>query len=208
MRSHEQHGHGPGRDPFGNPKDLKAYLKKLLSPERDAWQRPERVARELRIRGKTVAEIGPGPGYFTLPLARAVGRGGRVFAVEVEPRLMSVLRDRLIEHGVGHVTPVLGLPEDPLLPAASCDLVFAVNTFHHFHRLPAYLRKLARALKPGGRIVNIDFHKRELPFGPPVDHKLSREDFLASARRAGLRLATESDLLPYQYFLTLKLSRS
>ncbi len=197
------HSHGD-RNHHGNPKDLQAYLRRLLDPDRDRWQLPERVIRALKIKkGQTVAEIGAGPGYFTLRLARAVGKSGSVLAVEVEPQLIAVLRDRLEEKRVASVTPILGLAQDPFLPPASCDLIFAVNTFHHFHRLPPYLRRLKKSLKPGGRIVDIDFHERELPIGPPVDHKLAREDFLAAARRAGLRLAAEPDFLPYQYFLVI-----
>ena len=199
---------GHRRDPHGNPKDLQAYLKKLLSPEREAWQQPDRVVRALRIRkGQTVAEIGAGPGYFTLRLAPAVGRDGLVLAIEVDERLLSLLRDRLAERRVGNVVSVLALPGDQLLPPRSCDLVLAVNAFHHLRALPAYLARLKRALKPGGRIVSVDFHKRELPVGPPPDHKLAREDFLAAAKEAGLRLAEELQFLPYQYFLAVRPAR-
>jgi ubiquinone/menaquinone biosynthesis C-methylase UbiE len=196
--------HDAARDRHGNPCDLRAYLRRLLAPERDGWQRPDRVVRALHIaKGQTIGEIGAGPGYFTLRLARAVGRDGAVLAVEVEPKLLAVLRDRLAKERVGQVTPILGLPGDPLLPRASCDLILAVNVFHHFTELPAYLRRLTRALRPRGRIVNVDFHKRELPVGPPPAHKLSREEFLALARRAGLRLAAEPAFLPHQYFVVL-----
>jgi len=128
---------------------------------------------------------------------------GTVRAVEVEPKLLGILRDRLDENEVSNVTPVLALAEDPLLPRASCDVILAVNSFHHFHELPAYLRKLKGALKRRGRIVNVDFHDRETPVGPPVDHRLSRSDFLAAARKAGLHLVREHEFLPYQYFLEL-----
>jgi SAM-dependent methyltransferase len=198
------HTHDLKRGAHGNPKDLKAYLARLLSPERDGWQLPDRVVRALKLKkGQTVAEIGAGPGYFTLRLARAVGKNGTVLAIEVDPRLITVLRDRLAEARVTNVVPVLALPEEPFLPPRSCDLILAVNAFHHVVGLPAYLRRLTRALAPGGRLVDIDFHKRELPIGPPVDHKLAREDFLAAARRAGLRPVEEPAFLPHQYFLAL-----
>jgi ubiquinone/menaquinone biosynthesis C-methylase UbiE len=202
------HAHDDGRDRYGNPKDLKTYLGRLLSPERDAWQMPDRVVRALGLeKGQTVGEIGAGPGYFTLRLARAVGRDGAVLAVEVDERLIAILRDRLEEHRVANVAPVFSLPQDPFLPSRSCDVILAVNSFHHFHNLPAYLRRLKRSLKRGGRIVDIDFHKREMPVGPPVDHTLAREEFLEAARRAGLRLAAEPTFLPYQYFLSLAAAR-
>ncbi|MFL5365450.1 MAG: class I SAM-dependent methyltransferase, partial [Myxococcales bacterium] len=103
-----------------------------------------------------------------------------------------------------NVTPVLGLDDDPLIPERACDLVLVVDTYHHFPDGPAYLQRLARSLKPGGRIANIDFHKRELPVGPPVQHKVTRDDFLRDAQAAGLELDKEYDFLPYQYFLVLR----
>ncbi len=196
--------HDAARDRHGNPKDMQAYLRRLLSPDRDEWQMPDPVVRALELeKGQTVAEIGAGPGYFTLRLARAVGKNGSVLAVEVEPGLITILRDRLEKERVASVTPILGLADDPFLPPSACDLILAVNVFHHVQGLPAYLRRLKRSLKRGGRIVNIDFHKRELPVGPPVEHKLAREYFLKAASRSGFRLVAEPTFLPHQYFLVL-----
>src|SRR6185503_4518282 len=149
-----------------------AYLAKLESPERNEWQKPDEVLRTIGIQpGQTACEIGAGPGYFTLRMAALVGAKGHVFAVEVEPRILTVLRERLVTAGAHNVTPVLALDADPLLPRASCDLILIVNTFHHFPDGTAYLKRLVEALKPGGRLVNIDFHKRETPIGPPVEHR-------------------------------------
>jgi len=202
-REHGQ-GHGP-RDAHGNPPDLDAYLARLEAPDRVDWQRPDDVVRALRLRpGDVVGEVGAGPGYFTLRLAHAVGPEGRVHAVEVVPEILSTLRQRLQAAGVGNVLPSLGRRDDPGLPPGGCDLVLVVNTFHHFPDGVAFLQKLAAALRPGGRFANIDFHKRELPVGPPLEHKVSREDFLATAAAAGLALAEEHDFLPHQYFLVMK----
>jgi ubiquinone/menaquinone biosynthesis C-methylase UbiE len=196
--------HHHHRDRHGNPEDLEAYLAKLEDPARDEWQKPDEVIRALALSaGARVAEIGAGPGYFTLRLARAVGASGNVLAVEVEPRILERLRERVTRSGAHNVTAVLAQPGDPPLPAGACDLVLVVDTFHHFPDGVAYLRRLADALAPGGRIVNIDFHAREAPVGPR-DHKIAREDFLALATRAGLELIAEHDFLPYQYFLVLR----
>ncbi|HEX7599643.1 MAG TPA: methyltransferase domain-containing protein, partial [Polyangia bacterium] len=97
----------------------------------------------------------------------------------------------------------LGLPVDPLVPPGACDLILAVNTFHHVSERAAYLRRLQTMLRPGGQLAIIDFHKRELPVGPPVDHKLAREECLEQVHAAGLQVAREFDLLPYQYFFLI-----
>lgn len=199
----QAHGHRWGA--HGNPQDLDRYVARMLDEERAAWQKPDEVVRALGLRpGDTVGEIGAGPGYFTLRLARAVGPAGRVLAVDVVPEILAVLRQRLQAAGLDNVVPILGEPQDPRLPEAGCDLVLVVDSFHHFPDGTAYLRSLAARLKPGGRIANLDFHRRELPVGPPVEHKVSREEFLAAAEAAGLALVEEMDFLPHQYFLVLR----
>ena len=209
MGHHHGHGHGHGgggpRGRHGNPEDLAAYVDKLEGADRADWQQPDAVVRALAVApGQTVVDVGAGPGYFAIRLARA---GAHVFAVEVEPKLIELLRDRVRDAGVTDgVTPVFGLPDDPLVPPASCDLALVIDTFHHFPDGVAYLRRLVRALRPGGRIVNIDFHKRELPVGPAIEHKVAREDFLHAAADAGLELVREETFLPYQYFLELRAS--
>jgi len=189
------------RDHHGNPADLNEYIARLDDPARDEWQRPDVVLAALGIAPTSVVcDVGAGTGYFALRLAKLAAQ---VYAVDVEPQLLVLLRDRVASAGLQNVTPVLGLPHDPLVPAAACDFVLVVNVFHHVPEKAAYLRRLQAALRPGGRVAIIDFHKRELPVGPPVDHKLSREDCLEQVRAAGLQVVAELDSLPYQYFLIL-----
>jgi ubiquinone/menaquinone biosynthesis C-methylase UbiE len=192
-------------DRHGNPPDLASYIARLESPERAAWQLPERVVAALALRpGHVVADLGAGPGYFSLRLARRVGKRGRVFAVDVEPALLGVLRDRVAARRLAGITPVLGAPTDPLLPTASCDRVLSVNAYHHYPDGPAALRRMARLLKRGGRLAVIDFHKRETPMGPPVSERVARERLLDDSERAGLRVAEELTFLPHQYFFLLR----
>jgi len=200
--SHHHHHHH--RDRYGNPDDHAEYLDRLEGPERAGWQKPDEVVAALGLRpGDVAGEVGAGPGYFSLRLARVASQ---VLAAEAQPRMLEILRERIEKAGARNVTPILALQDDPLFPAASCDVVLIVNTFHHFVEPVAYLRRLARALRPGGRIVNVDFHDRELPIGPPPEMKISREQFLAVAGEAGLRLAQEHGFLPYQYFVVLQVA--
>ncbi len=196
---HSHHGR------HGNPEDLDNYISKMEAPEREGWQKPAEVLKALQLQpGQVACEIGAGPGYFALRLGREVGARGTVFAVEVVPHILGVLRNRIEKSGLVNVVPVLGLPGEPLIPLGSCDLILVVDTFHHFSDGVSYLRRLARSLRKGGRLVNIDFHKRELPVGPPVEHKVSREEFLSKAHAAGLVLRAEHEFLPYQYFLVFQ----
>lgn len=198
----QKHHHAHDRH---SPADFKAFVGRMLAPARQRWQRPSRVVRAAGVRrGAVVADVGVGPGFFTLALARAVGPTGHVYAVDPEPRSLEIVRARLERRGVHNVSPVLSRGDDPHLPRAQCDRVLIVNTYHHFPDGPAFLRRVARVLRPGGRLVAIDFDKRETPVGPPVEHRISREEFLRDARRAGLVLAGEHRFLPYQYFVMLR----
>ena len=193
-----EHAHGKHR----NPEDLDSYIARMEDPERAAWQKPDEVLRALRLApGQVACDIGAGPGYFALRMARIAAQ---VFAVDVEPRILQALQKRVAKSGLRNVTPVLGLDDDPLVPERACDLILVVDTYHHFPDGRAYLRRLVRSLQAGGRIVNIDYHRRELPVGPPVEHKVARDDFLHDVREAGLELVEEHDFLPYQYFLALR----
>ena len=194
-----------GRDRYRNPPDMAACIAAQEDPARDRWQQPDKVIQALALRpGQTVCDIGSGPGYFALRLARVVGPQGRVFAVDVEPKVLDALRERVEARRVRNVTPVLGLGDDPLLPPASCDLILLVDTYHHFPDRVAYLRKLAPILKRAGRIANVDFHRRATPVGPPQEHRVAREDFVREAAAAGFQIDRELSFLEDQYFVLLR----
>jgi ubiquinone/menaquinone biosynthesis C-methylase UbiE len=190
----------------GNPPDVRRLIRRQLAKSRAAWQQPARVVRTLRVRrGAVVADVGAGPGYFTERLARAVGPRGRVYAVDPEPAVLAVLLERL--DGAGNVTPVLSRDDDPMLPPASCDLAVIVNAYHHFANGPSFLRRVARCLKRGGRLVNIDWAYRETAKGPPMHRRVPPAKIVAAARRAGLRPIARYDFLPHQDFLVFARTR-
>jgi ubiquinone/menaquinone biosynthesis C-methylase UbiE len=162
--------------------------------QRDAWQKPDEVIRLLGIGPQdVVADIGAGDGYFARRFAQ---HARKVYAVDIDARAL----EAAAKGAPANLVTIVATPTDPKLPAGEVHLVFFCNTLHHISRRPDYLRNLARALAPGGRIVNIDFHKKPLPVGPGVDHKLAEEEALRDFEAAGYRLVEKHDLLPYQYF--------
>lgn len=185
--------------------DLAGYIASLEEPGRAEWQKPDEVIRALNLSaGETLCDVGSGPGYFALRAARRLEGTGWVYAEDVEATMLDALRDRVSQARLSNVTPILGMPDDPLLPRTACDVILVVNTYHLFPNGPAFLRRLAKSLRPGGRLANIDFHRRETPQGPVLARRVSREAFLRDALRASFSLVGEETFLPYQYFVVLK----
>ena len=185
--------------------DFNAYIARMENPARAEWQRPLEVVAALElVRGERVADIGAGTGYFTLPIARALGAQSTVYAVDVDQRVIDYLKDRLVRAGQQQVSVVKSAPDDPLLEPASVDTIFIANTWHHIPDHPAYLKKLDQDLAPGGRIVIIDFvckPREERGFGPPLEAQLPRKVVDQEMADAGFVVARVHDFLAEQYFV-------
>ena len=185
--------------------DVEYWRKVFDDPARDRWQKPRELVKALGVRpGMVVADLGAGTGYLSHHLADAVGANGTVLVVETEPNLVVHLRKRAEGERTPNVVPILASADNPRLPAGGVDLVIVLDTYHHVDDRIAYFRALHRTLRPDGRVAIVDWHKRELPVGPPPDHKLAREQVVDEMRAAGWSVAQELDLLPYQYVLVFR----
>jgi arsenite methyltransferase len=195
VKRDEHEMHGLHNDP-------KAYIGSLEDPKRDAYQKPHEVMTALNLKpGEVIADIGAGSGYFTFRLSHFVGDKGKVYAVDVSPDMILHINRRIRELKTTNVVSILADPDDPLLPDQSVNRFFFSDSWHHVENQTKYLALMKRMLKPRGEIVMIDFHKKELPVGPPLQMKIAREDLIKQLASNGLRLATEHTFLPYQYFL-------
>lgn len=180
------------------PASADEYARALEDPGRDEWQKPHEVVMALGLRpDQAIADIGAGTGYFTRRFAH---HAATVYAVDIDPKLLEILR----KDAPRNVVTVLAPPDDPRLPPHSVDVIFFCDVLHHIQNRERYLPKLAAALKPGGRVVNVDFYKKDLPLGPPVSMKLSEDEVIAEFKAAGFRLSGRRDFLPYQYFLVFE----
>ncbi len=180
------------------PQSASEYAHILEDPGRDAWQKPHEVVMALKLRPEeVVADLGSGSGYFTRRFAHHVAK---VYAVDIDAGLLKLIA----KDGLANVETVLATADDPKLPPNSVDTIFICDVLHHIENRAAYYPKLARALRPGGRIAIVDFYKRELPVGPPVAMKLTPELVTRELAQAGFRKTASEDFLPYQYFLVFK----
>jgi len=200
--AHDGHGHGHHH----RFEDAEAWAKQFDDPSRDAWQRPEAVLDFMGLPADArVADLGAGTGYFTMRLARRVPRG-QVLANDVEPDMVRYLGERAAREGLDNVIPIQGKPDDPALPEA-VDVAFMCNVAHHIEDRTEYFRKLAAQLRPGGRVVVVDFEKDapdDVP-GPPPAMRVAKDALVAELVRAGFELVrTDGDILPHQYIVELR----
>jgi ubiquinone/menaquinone biosynthesis C-methylase UbiE len=186
--------------------DPNESAKSFDDPARDAWQMPDRVIAALNLkRGQSVADIGAGTGYFSVRLAKSDATP-KVYAVDIEPQMVSYLRDRAAKEGLANVAAVQAAADTPNLPEP-VDLVLIVDTYHHIGDREMYFRKLAKSLKPGGRVAIIDF-KPDSPEGPPKEFRFAPEKFKSEMGKAGYKLAAQHDFLPRQQFLIFEVAAS
>lgn len=198
LHAHPAHDHDAGtverdhRDRHGPPQ-LDAYVERLRSEERIRELRPTVVATHLELApDAVVADLGCGPGVFTFALAEAVPRGV-VYAVDVEPGQLDLVRETIAATRVRNVVPVLASYADAHLPPGRIDLILIADTYHHIEDREAYFRRLARALVPGGGLAIVEYLPGDLPVGPPADHKVEPAVRAAELSRAGFELAARFD---------------
>ena len=167
-------------------------------PSRDAWQKPHEVVMALSLKAdESIADLGAGTGYFSRRFAR---HAGKVWAVDIDPKLLAIAAQ-------GKPTNpeiVLGKADDPGLPAAAVDTIFICDVWHHIEGRAAYLVKLRKALKPGGRIVVVDFKEGKVRVGPPPSIKIIEKELVGEFAAVGMRASRRHAMLPHQYFLELR----
>lgn len=154
--------------------------------------------------GASVADIGAGAGWFSIRLARRVGPNGVVYAQDVQRQMLEAIRRRVSREGLQNVETRLGEGSDPNLPAASLDAVLVVDVYPEVEDRVAFLRNLAAALKPNGRIGIVNYKPGSGGPGPVGDEgaRVDEDAVRADAAAAGLRVISRATLT-YQYLLVL-----
>lgn len=178
------------------------YLFYLDGRSRDAWQQPERVIDALALAPDAViADVGAGSGYFTERFARRLGEGGFVYATDVQHEMLDRLRERVAESGFANVSVVTARFDDPSLPEACCDLVFLSSVYKEIDGRVAYMAKVRRVLRPGGRVAILEYRPDWEGPGPPRADRLRPEIVTLEMAAAGFDLRERHDFLTRQYFL-------
>jgi len=174
----------------------------LIRHKRDKEESTLRMREELKLQpGMAVCDMGSGNGYHTLPMAEAVGKDGKVFAVEVQPEMIAMLKKRAEAKGITNIVSIVGEPHDPMLPEASCDMILLVDVYHEFSHPEHMLAGMRKALKPQGVIVLVEFRAEDdsVPIKP--EHKMTKAQINKELTSNGFKLVREFDELPWQHMM-------
>ena len=204
QHSHDhKHGHGANANEYMHQSSMQELVERFESPERDAYQMPEKVIDALgELKGKTIMDIGAGSGYFSVKLAK---HAERIIAADVSKEFQEYLRDRIAKENIKNITLRLLPFDSPELKEQEVDMVFMSNTYHHIDHRPRYFSKVKNGLKPNGSLVIIDYVKSDIPVGPPTEHKVAMDDILAELKKAGFtNFDINVNLLPYQFIITAR----
>lgn len=170
--------------------------------ERDIEEAPNTAIAALDLKpGMTVADIGAGSGYMSVRMATLVGPEGKVYAEDIQPQMIDLLKRRLEREKVANVVPVLGAIDDPKLPAETIDLMLLVDVYHEFSEPVKMLAGMRAALKPGGRLVLLEYRKEDPTVPIRLEHKMTVAEAKMEVEASGFTLTKVDGRLPRQHIL-------
>ena len=176
----------------------------LERPTREQEERTDILLQELRLHsGTTVADVGAGSGYLTRRMAPLIAPA-KVYAVDVQPEMVELLRQQSAQPGLSNVVPTLGAADNVKLPANSIDLAVMVDVYHELAFPQEMMRSIVSALQPGGRIVLVEYRGEDPTVPIKRLHKMSKAQVILEMRQFPLRLERSSERLPLQHILVFK----
>src|SRR5262245_8132551 len=174
----------------------------LERPEREMEEEPDKALEAIRlVKGSTVADVGAGSGYITTRMASRVGPEGKVYAVDIQPEMLTLLGERIKRERITNIIPVLGTVDDPRLPAAALDLILTVDVYHEFSEPQKMLRRMRDALTPAGRRVLLEYRKEDPTVPIRLEHKMTVGEAKLEVEAEGFKLSRVDEALPRQHIL-------
>ena len=174
----------------------------LIRDEREREERCSLMLTNLGVKpGMTICDMGCGNGFYTLKLSQLTGEKGRIYAVDIQPQMLYMLRERMEKAGANNVTPVLGSMHDPRLPDGQVDLILLVDVYHEFSHPEYMLGAMRKSLSPEGLLVLVEYRAEdpEVPIKPL--HKMSKDQIMKEMQANGFALKKEFDRLPWQHMM-------
>lgn len=174
----------------------------LIRDEREREERCSVMLANLGLKpGMTVCDMGCGNGFYSLKMAKVVEPDGQILGVDIQPQMLTLLRDRMEKAGIDNVTPVLGSLHNPRLPKGEVDLVLLVDVYHEFSHPEHMLKAMRESLAPGGMIVLVEYRMEDPEVPIKRLHKMSKEQIHKEMKPNGFKLVKEFDGLPWQHMM-------
>lgn len=174
----------------------------LERPEREKEEQPKKLLKVLEVKpGMVVADIGAGSGYHSFRFAEKVGPKGKVLAVDIQKEMLAIIRKRMKKQHVENIEPVLGTETDPKLPAGGVDLILMVDVYHEFTFPYEMTVALIKALKPGGRLVFVEFRREDDKVPILLAHKMTEKQVLAEMAPHPVKHVKTIKSLPWQHVI-------
>jgi ubiquinone/menaquinone biosynthesis C-methylase UbiE len=174
----------------------------LIRNEREREERCSLMLANLGVEPKmTICDMGCGNGFYTVQLAKMVGEDGTVLAVDVQPEMLSLLRENIDDQRIENVTPILGSFHNPRLPQEQVDMVLMVDVYHEFSHPEQMLKAIRESLKPNGVIVLVEFRAEDPDVPIKPEHKMTKVQVEREMTANGFKFVKEYDKLPWQHML-------
>ena len=173
----------------------------LERPDRESEERTDLLLQNLALKATDhVADLGAGTGYFSFPIAQQVGTG-KVLAVDIEPEMLRLVEQRKLVDGVVNIDTVLANERSPNIPNASVDVVLLVDAYHEFSYPREVMTGVVKGLKPGGRVVLVEYRGEDRSVPIKLLHKMTQRQAIKEMSAVGLRWLRTDDYLPQQHVM-------
>ena len=170
---------------------------------RRSWYNPDAILKELQV-GMVFVDVGCGDGFFSILAAKIVGEKGKVYAVDIDPLAIEKVKQKVKAEGLENITAKAGRAEETVFCNKCIDLVFFSMVLHDFDDPAKVLLNTKEMIKPDGLLVDLDWKKQEMPFGPPSRIRFSEERASDLIKNAGFQIANVKNVGNFHYLVSAK----
>ena len=173
--------------------------------ERREWQNPETILKDIGLKfGSTFVDVGCGDGFFSIPAARLVGQKGRVYCVDVSGKAIEILKKNASMAGVENLTLRVGRAEETVFCEACADFLFFGIVLHDFQDIDKVLTNARTMLKSSGQLVDLDWKKEPMQFGPPLRIRFTEKEAADTIEKARFQVESTRAIGHYNYLIVAK----
>ena len=178
----------------------------LERPEREEEEQPKKLIESLKLQpGMVVADIGAGSGFYSFRIAPLLGDKGKMLAVDIQKEMLDIIRERMKKEKITNIEPVEGKVDDPKLPDGGVDLILMVDVYHEFEQPYEMTEKMVKALKPGGRLVFVEFRLEDDKVPIKLVHKMTEKQVIKEMEAfPTMKYSRTIGVLPWQHVIVFE----